>query len=47
MPKEGQLACGADVRRWWKCELINLALIFRGGAIAPAIQRSTELALNQ
>jgi hypothetical protein len=36
-----------SVRRWWKCELISLALIFRGGAIAPATQRSTELALNQ
>jgi hypothetical protein len=35
------------LRRWWKCELINFALMFRRNAVAPATQSSTELALNQ
>jgi flavin-dependent dehydrogenase len=35
------------LRRWWKCELINLALILRRPAVREATQQSTQLALNQ
>jgi hypothetical protein len=33
--------------RWWKCELINLGLMLRGGRTPSASQRSTQWALNQ
>ena len=29
--------------RWWKCELINLALMLRGGAAVPAKQASATV----
>jgi flavin-dependent dehydrogenase len=33
--------------RWWKCELINLGLMFRRRAVSSASQPSTQWALNQ
>jgi len=33
--------------RWWKCELINLALMLRRRAVSSAGQPSTQWALNQ
>jgi len=33
--------------RWWKCELVNLALMLRRKGISSATQASTEFALNQ
>ncbi len=35
------------LRRWWKCELINLALMLRRRAVTSATQATTQWALNQ
>jgi hypothetical protein len=35
------------LRRWWKCELINLGLMLRRRATQPAPQSSAQLAVNQ
>jgi hypothetical protein len=34
------------LRRWWKCELINLGLMLRRRAAVPANQASAHWALN-
>ncbi|MGZ5543326.1 MAG: hypothetical protein ACXWIU_01520 [Limisphaerales bacterium] len=35
------------LRRWWKCELINLGLMLRRRAVSSATQSSIQWALNQ
>ena len=35
------------LRRWWKCELINLGLMLRRRSVASATRPSTQWALNQ
>jgi hypothetical protein len=35
------------LRRWWKCELINLGLMLRRKAVSSPTQPSTQWALNQ
>jgi flavin-dependent dehydrogenase len=35
------------LRRWWKCEVINLGLMLRRGTTQPVHQPSTRLVVNQ